>query len=364
MTGHAGSFAEADTLKKILVDRLAVLYVCNQHFLLAVRYDLIRNATSNVLFVLGLTLGGPGAVSAQTDTDYPTRPVKVVVSFTAGGTTDVIARSVGQSLAEQFRQPFVIENKPGSGGNIGNEIVARAAADGYTLTVASVGPIAINPTLFKNLKYDPLTELVPVILIADVPNVLVINPTLPIKTFSEFVAYGKAKNGTLNYASTGVGTSAHLSSFMLIQRMGVEAQHIPYKGAEALNDLLAGRIDFMFATIPSVISQIKAGKLRALAVSSAQPSRSLPGVPTIAQSGYPGFEAGSWFGMLAPRGTPDAVIRKLNHGVTRAMAGLEESFIAQGADPVGGSPEFFRDFIQKEYEKWKVVVIESGASAR
>lgn len=305
------------------------------------------------------------SATAETPADYPVKPVKVVVSFTAGGTTDVIARSVSQLLAEQFKQPFVIENKPGSGGNIGNEQVARSAPDGYTLTVASVGPMAINPTLFKNLKYDPLTELTPVILIADVPNVLVMNPDAPIKNFAEFVAFAKAKPaGTLNYASTGVGTSAHLSSVMLTDRIGIEAQHIPYKGAEALNDLLAGRIDFMFATIPSVIGQIKAGKLRPLAVSSLHPSRSLPGVPTVSESGYPGFEAGSWFGMLAPTGTPRPIIDKLNAAVKVAMIKLEERFVAEGADPVGGSPEDFKNFIQKEYIKWKKVVIDSGASAR
>jgi len=302
---------------------------------------------------------------AQNVSDYPNKAVKIVVSFTAGGTTDVIARSVSQLLAEQFKQAFVIENKPGSGGNIGNEQVARSAPDGYTLTVASVGPMAINPTLFKNLKYDPLTDLTPVILIADVPNVLLMNPASPIKNFAEFVAYAKAKPaGTLNYASTGVGTSAHLSSVMLMDRIGVQAQHIPYKGAEALNDLLASRIDFMFATIPSVIGQIKADKLRPLAVSSLQASRSLPGVPTVAESGYPGFSAGSWFGMLAPTGTPRPIIDKLNAAVQLAMVKLEERFIAEGADPVGGTPEDFKAFIQKEYIKWKKVVIDSGASAR
>lgn len=301
---------------------------------------------------------------AQSAADWPARPVKIVVAFTAGGTTDVIARSVGQSLSEQFRQPFVVENKPGSGGNIGNEMVARSPADGYTITVASVGPIAVNPTMFKDLKYDPLTDLAPVILIADVPNVLVVNPKTPVQNFNEFVSWAKSKNGTLNYASTGVGTTSHLSSFMLMSTIGVDAQHIPYKGAEALNDLLAGRTDFMFATIPSVISQIRAGKLRALAVSSPKPSRSLPGVPTVAESGYPDFSAGSWFGMLAPAATPPAIIEKLNQGVARAMVGLETQFVNEGADPVGGSPEFFREFIRKEYEKWKKVVLESGAAER
>ena len=306
----------------------------------------------------------PWAANAEVADDWPSRPVKIVVAFTAGGTTDVIARSVGQLLSEQFRQPFVIENKPGSGGNIGNEMVARSPADGYTITIASVGPIAVNPTMFKNLKYDPLTDLTPVILIADVPNVLVINPKTPVTNFAEFVAWAKSKDGTLNYASTGVGTTSHLSSFMLMSTIGVQAQHIPYKGAEALTDLLAGRTDFMFATIPSVISQIRAGKLRALAVSSPQHSRALPGVPTVAESGYPGFSAGSWFGMLAPAATPPAIIDKLTKGVAQAMASLETQFVNEGADPVGGSPQFFGEFIRKEYEKWKKVVLESGAAER
>ena len=306
----------------------------------------------------------PLVARAESADDWPSRPVKIVVAFTAGGTTDVIARSVGQLLSEQFKQPFVIENKPGSGGNIGNEMVARSPADGYTITVASVGPIAVNPTMFKDLKYDPLTDLTPVILIADVPNVLVVNPKTPVKNFAEFVAWAKSKSGTLNYASTGVGTTSHLSSFMLMSTIGVQAQHIPYKGAEALNDLLAGRTDFMFATIPSVIGQIRAGKLRAIAVSSPKPSRALPGVPTVAESGYPGFSAGSWFGMLAPTGTPPAIIDKLNRGVAQAMVSLESQFVNEGADPVGGSPQFFHEFIRKEYEKWKKVVLESGAAER
>ena len=306
----------------------------------------------------------PLVARAESADDWPSRPVKIVVAFTAGGTTDVIARSVGQLLSEQFKQPFVIENKPGSGGNIGNEMVARSPADGYTITVASVGPIAVNPTMFKDLKYDPLTDLTPVILIADVPNVLVVNPKTPVRSFAEFVAWAKSKSGTLNYASTGVGTTSHLSSFMLMSTIGVQAQHIPYKGAEALNDLLAGRTDFMFATIPSVIGQIRAGKLRAIAVSSPKPSRALPGVPTVAESGYPGFSAGSWFGMLAPTGTPPAIIDKLNRGVAQAMVSLESQFVNEGADPVGGSPQFFHEFIRKEYEKWKKVVLESGAAER
>jgi tripartite-type tricarboxylate transporter receptor subunit TctC len=327
--------------------------------------SLKRRQVSLSLSAVALGISGIQSAQAQPVTDYPSKPVKIVVSFTAGGTTDIIARSVGNLLAEQFKQSFVVENKPGSGGNIGNEMVARAPADGYTLTLASVGPIAINPTLYKDLRYDPLTDLVPVILVADVPNVLVVSPNLPVKDYKEFVAYLKAKpNGALNYGSTGVGTSAHLSSFMLMDALGANAQHIPYKGAEALNDLLSSRIDFMFATIPSVISQIKAGKLRAIAVSSPKRSRSLPDVPTVAENGLPDFAAGSWFGFLVPKGTPQPIIDKLNKGVNQAMVSLESRFISEGADPVGGTPEDFKKFIQKEYTKWKKVVIASGATAR
>jgi tripartite-type tricarboxylate transporter receptor subunit TctC len=305
------------------------------------------------------------SVHAQSASEYPSKPVKIIVSFTAGGTTDIIARSVGLNLSEKLKQPFVVENKPGASGNIGTEMVVRSPTDGYTVTIASVGPIAINPTLFKDLRFDALVDLVPVVLIADVPNVLVVSPNLPVKNFAEFVAYAKAKPaGTLNYSSTGTGTSSHLSSFMLMDAIGVNAQHIPYKGAEALNDLIASRIDFMFATIPSVIAQIKGGKLRAIAVSSPKPSRSLPGVPTVAESGFPDFSAGSWFGMLAPKGTPQAIIDKLNKEVNLAMIPLEQRFIQEGADPVGGTAAYFQEFIRKEHLKWKKVVIDSGSIPR
>jgi tripartite-type tricarboxylate transporter receptor subunit TctC len=295
--------------------------------------------------------------------DYPSRPVKVVVAFTAGGTTDILARAVSQKLSERFNQPFIIDNKPGAGGNLGTELTARSAPDGYTLIVDSVGPIAVNPTLYKKLNINPLTDLVPVVQIADVPNVLVVHPSVPAKTLEEFIAYAKAHPGQLNYGSTGIGTSSHLSGFMLSQRSGADTTHVPYKGADALKDLLAGRVHFMFATIPSVIAHIHSGGLRALAVSSLRPSRSLPGVPTVAEKGFPGFEAGSWFGFFAPQGTPEPVIAALNKAVNEVLPSLEAQMIREGADPVGGSPKQFAGFVQKEYEKWKVIVRESKATA-
>lgn len=305
----------------------------------------------------GLVLAAP--VRAE---EFPVKPVRVVVAFTAGGTTDMLARSVSQQLAQRFKQSFVVDNRPGAGGNIGTEFVVRAPADGYTLLVNSVGPISINQTLYKKLNYDPLTDLVPVVQIADVPNVLVVHPSLPVKNFDEFVAYAKANPGKFNYSSTGVGTSSHLSGFMLTERMGTQATHIPYKGADALNDLLSGRIQFMFATIPSVMPHIQAGKLRALAVSSAKRSRSLPDLPTVAEKGFPGFEAGSWFGFFAPKGTPTDVITKVNQAVNDILPSLQAQMIREGADPVGGSPKQFGDFTRKEYVKWKAVVKASGAT--
>jgi tripartite-type tricarboxylate transporter receptor subunit TctC len=296
---------------------------------------------------------------------YPQRPVKVVVAFTAGGTTDILARLVAQQLTEKLKQPFVIDNKPGAGGNLGTEMVVRSPADGYTLIVNSVGPMAVNTTLYGKLPYNPMVDLVPIVQIADVPNVLVVNPNVPAKTMEEFLVYAKANAGKLNYGSTGVGTSSHLSSFMLAKRAGFEATHIPYKGADALKDLLAGRIQFMFATIPSVMPQIQAGKLRPLAVSSLKRSRSMPEIPTVVETGLPNFEAGSWFGFFAPKGTPDVVISSVNKAVNEILGlpALEQQMIAQGADPAGGTPAQFGQFVQRETDKWRVIVKESGAKA-
>ena len=316
-------------------------------------------------FAAAWLLGACVAGGAQAQAAYPAKPVRVVVAFTAGGTTDILTRLVSQQLFERLKQPFVIDNKPGAGGNIGTESVVRAAPDGYTLIVNSVGPIAVNPTLYAKLGYNPLTDLVPIVQIADVPNVLVVHPSVSASTVEEFLAYAKANPGKLNYASTGVGTSSHLSGFMLGKRAGFEATHVAYKGADAVRDLLAGRIQFMFATIPSVMPHIQAGKLRPIAVSSARRSRSMPEVPTIAEKGFSGFEAGSWFGFFAPKGTPEAVISALNKAVNDvvAMPAIEQQMIREGADPVGGSPAQFAQFVQREYEKWKTIVVESGARA-
>lgn len=316
------------------------------------------------LIALGICSAIMTSAHAQTNV-YPQKPVKVVVAFTAGGTTDILARIVAQQLTEKLKQPFVIDNKPGAGGNLGTELVVRSPADGYTLIVNSVGPMSVNPTLYGKLPYNPLIDLMPIVQIADVPNVLVVNPSVPVKTMEEFIAYAKANDGKLNYGSTGVGTSSHLSSFMLAKRAGFNATHVPYKGADALKDLLAGRIQFMFATIPSVMPQIQAGKLRSLAVSSLKRSRSMPDVPTVIEMGMPNFEAGSWFGFFAPKGTPDIVISTVNKAVNEILSSpaIEQQMIAQGADPVGGTALQYGQFVQRETDKWRVIVKESGAKA-
>jgi len=244
-------------------------------------------------------------------------------------------------------------------------MVVRAPADGYTLIVNSVGPIAVNPTLYPKLSFNPLTELVPIVQIAEVPNVLVVHPSVPAKTMDEFVAHAKSQPGTLNYGSTGIGTSSHLSGYILGKRAGIDVVHVPYKGADALRDLLAGRVQFMFATIPSVKQHIDAGSLRAIAVSSAKRSRSLPEVPTVAERGFPGFEAGSWFGFFAPKGTPAEVVATLNKAVNDVVGvpAFQAQMIREGADPAGGTPQDFAQFVQREFEKWRVIVRESGATA-
>lgn len=306
------------------------------------------------------------AAPAQAQQDWPNRTVKIVVAFTAGGTTDILARMIGQRFADKFKQPFIVENKPGGAGNIGTEFVIRAPADGYTIMANSVGPAAVNPSLFAGkINFNAVTDLDPIGQIADVPNVLVVHPSTNIRTMEEFLKYAKANPDNLNYASTGIGTSSHLSGFLLSAKAGFKAEHIPYKGAEALKDLLAGRVQFMFATIPSVIQHIKAGKLTAIAVSSKNRSRSMPEVPTVAESGFPGFEAGSWFGFFAPKNTPRDVVLALNKALNEALTGkeIDARLVLDGADPKPGTPEEFGAFVKAEYQKWAEVVKASGAKA-
>ena len=322
--------------------------------------NLFLKAAAAVLALAASTL-------AFAQADWPSKQITIVVGFSPGGSTDFVARIMADEFRKAWGQTVVVENKPGAGGNIGANLVAKAKPDGYTLLMGSVGPLAINATLYANMPYDNIKDFQPVSQVVGAPNMLVVNPTsLPAKDFPDFLRLLKESPNKYFYASTGIGTSAHLSGELLKSMTGVDVTHVPYKGAVALNDLLNGeQVHFMFATIPSVMPQITAGNLRAIAVSSVKRSRSLPDVPTVADSGFPGFEAGSWFGYFGPKGTPPEVVATLNRAVNEIIAtpATEAQLIKEGADPAGGTPQQFADFVLREHEKWKVVVRESGATA-
>jgi tripartite-type tricarboxylate transporter receptor subunit TctC len=307
------------------------------------------------------------ASSAAAQNTYPNRQISFVIGFSAGGTTDIVARIVAEELRKTLGQPIVIENKQGAGGNIGANLVAKAKPDGYTLLIGSVGPLAINASLYAKMPYDNLKDFTPVSLIVHVPNMLVVNPAaMPVNSFAEFVALLKANPGKYFFASTGTGTSSHLAGEQLKIMAGIDATHVPYKGAVALNDVLAGeQVHFMFATIPSVIEFVRAGRLRALAVTSKTRSAAMPEIPTVAESGFPDFEASSWFGLLGPAGLPREIVSRLQGEVSRALRipEIRDKLIAQGADPVGGPPDEFAAYIREETARWSKVVKSSGATA-
>jgi tripartite-type tricarboxylate transporter receptor subunit TctC len=314
-------------------------------------------------FALAATSIAPAAFAQAQD--FPNKPIRIVVSFTAGGTTDVIARHIAQKLSERWKQPVVVENKPGAGGTLGTDYVVTQAADGYTLLMSSSGPISVSPLFPKKLATDPWTAIVPVILVADVPNVLVTAPDLNVKTVQELVAAGKAKPGSMNYGSTGSGTVSHLAGAQFAGIVGIEATHVPYKGAGAVTDVMAGRVQFMFATLPSVIGQIRGGKLKPIAQVTTARHKTLPEVPTMSELGFKGMETGSWFGLFAPRGTPQPVIDKLNATINEILREPEtlNSLEQQGAMPKGGSPKDFGDMIKRDSDGWRPVIERNKISA-
>jgi tripartite-type tricarboxylate transporter receptor subunit TctC len=299
---------------------------------------------------------------------YPVRPITIVVGFSAGGTTDIIARIVGEELRQAWNQSIVIENKSGAGGNLAAQQVARAKPDGYMLLAGSVGPLAANVSLYSQPGFDNLKDLQPITLFAYVPNMVVVNPkAMPVNTFAEFMALLRANPGKYNYASTGSGTTSHLSGELLSIMSGVKMTHVPYKGAVAVNDLLSGeQIHFMFATIPSAIQHVRSGKLRALAVTSLGRSAGLPDVPTIAESGFAGFDASSWFGLVGPAGMPREVVVKLQAEISKILKrpDIREKMIQQSADPSGNTSEEFGAYIRAETEKWSKVIKAAGLKAQ
>ena len=294
---------------------------------------------------------------------YPNRSIRLVVPFPAAGTTDILARAVAQKLTEAFGQSVVVDNRPGAAGNIGSDLVAKSAPDGYTLLMGTVGTHAINPSLYK-MPYDHVKDFTPVVLVAGVPNVLVVNPALPVNSVADLIKLAKDKPGQINFASSGSGTSIHLSGELFKTMAGVDMTHVPYKGsAPALIDLVGGQVQIMFDNLPSALPQIKGGRLRAIAVTSLKRAPVLSDIPTISESGLPGFEASSWFGVLAPAGTPAPIVAKLNAEVNKWLqsADAREKLLAQGAEAAGGSPEQFAAHIRAESDKWAKVVKASGA---
>lgn len=295
---------------------------------------------------------------------WPAKPIRIVVPFPPGGGTDIIARETSQRVAKATGWTFVIDNKPGAGGNLGVDSVAKSPADGYTIVLGQSSNLAINPTLYSKLPYDPQKDLTPIVLVANAPLVMVTGMNTPYKSLADVVTAAKAKPGQLNFASPGNGTVAHLTSELFQKAAGVKTQHVPYKGAaQALTDVISGTVDLYMSSVPTLLGQIKQGKLRPLAVSSAKRVDDLPGVPTINESGYRGFDAVTWFGLLAPAGTPKEVIVRLNAEFNKTLKDPEliKRLGDEGADAAGGTPEQFAALIRDEIPRWGKVVKDSGA---
>lgn len=312
-----------------------------------------------------LTCSGTTAAMAA-DAAFPSRPVRFIVPFAPGGSTDTLARTLGLRLSEAFGQQVVVDNRAGGNGNIGTEIVARAVPDGHTIVLGYIANLGIGPSLYAKLPFDPLKDFAPVTLLAVSPNILVAHPAVPARTVKELIAYAKANPQKVNYASAAVASLGHLAGELLNSSAGIQMQHVPYKGSgQAVIDLLAGQVQVMFSGMSSVMPHIRAGKLRPLAVTGAQRSAATPEVPTIAESGYPGFEASAWYGVLAPAGTPKPVVARLNAEILRALKipEVRERLENVGFEIVGGTPEAFGAYMKSEIAKWARVVKASGVKA-
>jgi tripartite-type tricarboxylate transporter receptor subunit TctC len=305
------------------------------------------------------------SVEAAAQSAYPAKPVRFIVPSAAGGGTDIIARSVAHKLSESLGQQFVVDNRPGAGQMIGIELAAKSHADGYTILMAA-STLAINPIMYKKVRYDPLRDFAPITQAASLPNVLVVHPSLPANSVAELIALARRQPGRINYASAGIGTSPQMSVELLKSMAKIDLVHIPYKGsAPGVVDLLAGQVTVMTPNVLTALPHIKAGKLRALAVTSAKRSEALPEVPTIAESGLPGYDSVQWYGVLAPAGTPREIVARLHAEIARALRApdVRERLAADGAEPVGSSPEEFAAFIRSEIDKWARVASAAGIRA-
>jgi tripartite-type tricarboxylate transporter receptor subunit TctC len=296
--------------------------------------------------------------------DYPRKPIRMIIPYPPGGPTDILGRIVAQNLTEKLGQQVVVENKPGASGMIGADLVAKAPPDGYTL-LANASIHVINPSLYRNPTYDAIKDFTPVSLIADVPLVLVVAPELPVKSVKDLIALGKSSSGKLNFASSGNAAAPHLAGEAFKIATGVDMQHVPYKGSgPALTDLMGGQVQLMFDSLPSSISHVKSGKLRAIAVTTAKRASALPNVPTIAESGVPGFDISTWYGIWAPAGTPKEIVNRLSGEIAKIVKipDVRERLAGLGAEPVGNSPDEFAAYCRSELAKWAKIVKASGAT--
>lgn len=295
---------------------------------------------------------------------WPAKPVRLIVPAPPGSAPDFLSRLIGPKLNEMWGQAIVVDNVVGAGGNIGTDRVAKAAADGYTLLFNTIGPIAVNVSMYKDLPYDPQKDLAPITLVAKVPNILVVHPSVPVKNVRELIAYGRQNPGKLRYASPGSGTSPHLAAELLNTTTGLKMLHVPYKSsAQMTTDLLGGQVEVMFHNAPVVLPHVKSGAARALGITSANRQPSAPDLPTIAEAGVPEFEVTAWFGLMAPRATPQPIISRIHADVVKvlAMPDVRERMLPQAAEPIGNSPQEYGAFIAAEITKWAKVVKESGA---
>lgn len=321
------------------------------------------SARCAVVLLVAVLLTSADASLAQS---YPDKPIRIVVTFPAGGPTDAVARPISQSLSSTWGQPVIIDNRGGAGGIVGTEIVAHSAPDGYNLLIGTAGGMSINPSLHAKLSYDPFKDFAPISMLVINPQILVAHPALAASNVRELVALAKSKPGQLNFASSGTGTATHLGLELFKAATGINVVHVPYKGgAPALTDLIAGQVQLLFISIPSVMPQVKAGRLKALAVSSARRSLSAPDVPTVAESGYPGFEYVNWNALFAPAATPRAIISKLNTEVVKIMRDpdLAQKLVSQGAEPAPGTPEQLAQYMRVDFDRWRKVIRAAGITA-
>jgi tripartite-type tricarboxylate transporter receptor subunit TctC len=322
--------------------------------------DLVNTLTRSIL---ALALLGASAL-ASAEQAWPNKPIRLIVPFPPGGGTDIIARVVSNKLSETRKWMFVVDNRPGAGGNIGMDLVAKSKPDGYTIGLGQTSNLAVNPTLYTKLPYDPVKDFAPVGTVADAPLVLVVASNSPFKTLADVVAAARAKPGAVTLATPGNGTVAHLTGELFQKAAHIDLQHVPYKGSsQAITDLLGGSVQVFMSSVPTALSQIRGGTMRALAVTSSQRADDLPNVPTINESGYKGFDARTWFGVVAPAGTPPAIVAELNAEINKvlAMPDIRKKITVEGGDVMGGSPEQFGALIKTEIPRWGKVVKDSGA---